>query len=113
MATVEETYKLAANTRFAVLGRALVDARHDHRSRASIVEQLASLRLAEHERQGFVVRIAALARQVGDAARSGADLGPLLAELMAVVDAERHGHIPEEQRVAMREAVLSKGRRSR
>ncbi len=113
MASAEETYKIAANTRFAVLGRALADARSAGQSIAGIVAQLAELRKAEHQKQGFVVRIAALARQIGDASGGGQDTTPLLDELDTVVSEERHGWISEEQAAQMRQHILDMPKKRR
>jgi hypothetical protein len=67
MATIEEQYKLAANTRFAVLARALADNDPGSAAHKMALSELALQRSIEYERRSRQEMLATLGRMIGDA----------------------------------------------
>jgi hypothetical protein len=55
---------------------------------AALIHEAAALRRMEQERTDKAIRFAGLARQVGDAARNGAEMAPLLVLLRDLRRAE-------------------------
>lgn len=84
MATVEETYKISKDTRFAVLGRAVADAALAGQSTLRLIEELEQLRHHEQDSADRETRFAAFARQLGDAARTDKDTTTLINRLRAL-----------------------------
>jgi hypothetical protein len=80
MNNIEESTKLGKEVRWAVIGRAIADGVELQRW----VSEAAILRRQEQDSACRETQFAALARQVGDAVRSGADLAPLLDSLRAL-----------------------------
>ncbi len=79
---VAEAFKIANETRFATIGRAIADAVAGGLPTTKLVEEAQLRRRQEQESADRMTQFAALARQVGDAASSGRDTAPLLARLI-------------------------------
>ena len=88
MNNAEEATKSSRETKWATLGRAIADSSRMGESPAAFIDEAAALRQMEQERTDKASRFAGLARQVGDAARNGADLAPLLLLLRDLRTAE-------------------------
>jgi hypothetical protein len=84
MNNIEESIKLAKETKFAVLGRALADGIKRGENTSAIRQELQVIRLQEQESTSVETRFAALARQVGDADRNGKDASKLIAALVVL-----------------------------
>lgn len=67
----EEATKTARDVKFGVVARALADVAAAGGDTKSLIAQLRTMRLAEQMSQPRFGRFAALARQIGDAARNG------------------------------------------
>ena len=91
MATIEEQYKLAANTRFAVLARALADNDPGSATHEMALSELALQRRIEYERRSRQEMLATLGRMIGDALLKNQDTEPLLHDLRVVRHSERTG----------------------
>jgi hypothetical protein len=78
MSTPAEQTKIAKNTRFATLGRAAADAHNAGQDTSLLLNELATLRQAEHQVSDRQIAFAGLARQLGDAHAAGKDTAPLL-----------------------------------
>jgi hypothetical protein len=78
MKNVEEAIKSSRETKWATLGRAIADSSRMGENPAALINEAATLRQMEQERRDKTSRFAGLARQVGDAARNGAEIAPLL-----------------------------------
>ncbi len=90
----EEATKIAKNTRFAVIGRAIADAQLRGAPCMPMVQEAAILRAAEQSGASREVRFAGLTRQLGDAHRAGTDTGPLLKQLAELRRAELGSSLP-------------------
>lgn len=80
----EEATKIAKETKFAALGRAIADAAHRSEATRHLIAEAETLRRIEQNSADRQMQFAALTRQVGDAAASGRDTAPLLARLTAL-----------------------------
>jgi hypothetical protein len=78
MKNAEETIKISRESKWATLGRAIADYSMMGENPAALIHEAATLRQLEQERTDKAIRFAGLARQVGDAARNGAEMAPLL-----------------------------------
>lgn len=78
MATLAEQTKMAKNTRFATLGRAVADAHRAGRDTSLLTQELMLLRKQEHQVSDRQIAFAGLARQIGDAVGQGRDISDLL-----------------------------------
>ena len=78
MKNAEEATKSSREAKWATLGRAIADYSRMGENPASLIDEAATLRQMEQERRDKTSRFAGLARQVGDAARNGAEIAPLL-----------------------------------
>lgn len=74
----EESTKIARETKFATLGRAIADAHRNRDGTNMLVSQAMMLRRIEQDAADKMTAFAALTRQIGDAARNGKDLTALL-----------------------------------
>lgn len=88
MTTLAEQSKIAKNTRFATLGRAVADAHSTGRDTHMLMHELAQLRHQEEQVSDRQVAFAGLARQLGDAHYAGKDTAALLNRLCTLRDAE-------------------------
>jgi hypothetical protein len=88
MKNAEEAIKISRETKWATLGRAIADYSRMGENPASLIHEAATLRQMEQERTDKASRFAGLARQVGDAARNGAEIGALLLLLRDLRKAE-------------------------
>lgn len=84
MNNIEESIKLAKETRWAVLGRTLADAASQGKPVTAHIAEAELLRRQEQDSADRETQFAALARQVGDAVRKGKDTQPLVAQLVAL-----------------------------
>jgi hypothetical protein len=91
MATIEESYKLAANTRFVVLARKLADAERGSDEYRSTLLHLAAARRIEYQKRSKQEMLGALGRMIGDAVLQGREVDELLADVEAVRHSERTG----------------------
>ena len=78
MNNAQEATKSSREAKWAILGRAIADSSRMGESPAAFIDEAAALRQMEQERTDKASRFAGLARQVGDAARNGAETAPLL-----------------------------------
>ena len=88
MNNAEEATKSSRETKWATLGRAIADYSRMGENPARLIDEAATLRQMEQDRTDKTTCFAGLARQVGDAARNGADLAPLLLLLRDLRTAE-------------------------
>lgn len=88
MKNAEETIKISRESKWATLGRAIADSSRMGENPAVFIHEAAILRQLEQERTDKATRFASLARQVGDAARNGAEIAPLLLLLRDLRTAE-------------------------
>jgi hypothetical protein len=88
MKNAEETIKISREAKWATLGRAMADYSRMGDNPAPLIHEAATLRQMEQERTDKTSRFAGLARQVGDAARNGAEIAPLLLLLRDLRTAE-------------------------
>jgi hypothetical protein len=84
----EEAIKSSRESKWATLGRAIADYSRMGENPAALINEAAILRQMEQERTDKATRFAGLARQVGDAARNGAEMAPLLQLLRDLRTAE-------------------------
>jgi len=84
MSTLAEQTKIAKNTRFATLGRAVADAHRAGLDTKLLLAELATLRAQEHQVSDRQVAFAGLARQLGDAHSTGKETAELLARIAAL-----------------------------
>jgi hypothetical protein len=75
MNNIEESIKLAKETKFAVLGREYADRLMHGKDIGPIAHELQMLRRQEQESTSMETRFAGLARMIGDATRNGKDVG--------------------------------------
>ncbi len=94
----EEATKIARETRFAVLGRAIADALRAGDPAQALIDEATLRRRQEQDSAAKEQRFAALARQIGDANRNGKDLGPLLARAAALRAAELGPAVTDESK---------------
>ena len=78
MNNAEVATKMSRETKWAILGRTIADCIRMGENPAALIDEAATLRQTEQERRDKATRFAGLARQVGDAARNGAEIAPLL-----------------------------------
>ena len=78
MKNAEEATKISRESKWAILGRAIADYSMMGENPAALIHEAAILRQSEQEQRDKATRFAGLARQVGDAARNGAETAPLL-----------------------------------
>ncbi len=97
MNNAEESTKIAKETRFAVLGRAIADNATAGESNARLILEAQILRRKEQDGWTRMTSFAALTRQLGDAARSGKDLSPILVALVALRASELGTKQPQRQ----------------
>lgn len=83
-ATAAERYKIAKETRWAVLGRTIADAASHGQTTTHLVREAQIMRAAEQATSDRNIQFAALVRQIGDAASVGRDVAPLVAQLIAL-----------------------------
>jgi len=88
MKNAEVATKMSREAKWAVLGRAIADCSRMGENPAALIHEAAALRRMEQERTDKAIRFAGLARQVGDAARNGAEMAPLLVLLRDLRRAE-------------------------
>ncbi len=88
MNNAEEAAKSSREAKWATLGRAIADHSRIGENPATLINEAATLRQIEQDRTDKTTRFAGLARQVGDAARNGADIAPLLLLLRDLRTAE-------------------------
>lgn len=93
MNNLEESTKLAKETQWATLGRAIADAMACGRSIEHLIEQAEILRRIEQQSADRETQFAALARQIGDAARKGRNPAPLLERLRQLRHFELTGEV--------------------
>ena len=103
MATIEETFKIAANTKFAVLARALADNAPESAAHRAALEELMLQRRIEHQRRSKQEMLATLGRMIADASLQGRDRAALLADVAAVRHAEKTGEPLETLRNSLGE----------
>lgn len=94
----EEATKIAKETKFAVLGRAIADAHATGAETKRLITQAMELRYIEQQQTDKQIAFAALTRQIGDAARNGKDLAALLDR---IVELRRHEIGPAVSRVPL------------
>ncbi len=82
MINIEESTKIAKDTKFSVLGRAIADGARAGQDVTRHIAEAELLRRQEQESADKNTRFAALARQIGDATRTGRDAGELVVKLM-------------------------------
>jgi hypothetical protein len=90
MNNIEESTKLAKETRWASIGRAIADGS----SREKWMQEAAVLRRQEQDSADRETQFAALARQIGDALRVGRDTAELVGKLVALRTLECTGQRP-------------------
>jgi hypothetical protein len=78
MNNAEEATKINRETKWATLGRAIADYSRMGENPAALIDEAATLRQMEQDQTDKATRFAGLARQVGDAARNGAEMATLL-----------------------------------
>jgi len=88
MKNAQETIKISREAKWAVLGRAIADCGRMGENPAAFIHEAAILRRVEQEGADKAIRFASLARQVGDAARNGAETAPLILRLRDLRRAE-------------------------
>jgi hypothetical protein len=88
MNNAKEATKISPETKWATLGRAMADYSRMGQNPAPFINEAATLRQIELDRADKATRFAGLARQVGDAARNGAEIAPLLLLLRDLRTAE-------------------------
>ena len=88
MNNAQETTKISREAKWAILGRAIADSSRMGENPARLIHEAAALRQMEQERTDKAIRFAGQARQVGDAARNGAEMAPLLLLLRDLKRAE-------------------------
>ena len=88
MNNAQETIKISREAKWAILGRAIADSSRMGENPAALIREAATLRQMEQDRTDKASRFAGLARQVGDAARNGAEIAPLLLLLRDLRTAE-------------------------
>lgn len=91
---IEESTKIAAEAKFATLGRAIADALLNNMDASGLLATVNQLRRIEQDNVDRSTRFAALARQLGDATRTGKDtayLGRLCQELQQLRSHELSG----------------------
>lgn len=76
-----EAEKIASETKFATLGRAIADYSNHGEPIQMLIDEVQNLRRIEQDSADKSTQFAALARQVGDAARVGRDTAPLVQQL--------------------------------
>lgn len=91
MATIEETHKLAKNTRFAILTREAADAALTGQDVEHVLAELDAVRLHELQSSQRLTEFAAIGRQLGDAHRAGRDTSDLLRAAVSLRRLELHG----------------------
>jgi glucose-6-phosphate-specific signal transduction histidine kinase len=82
MTKLDDAVKTGEDVRFTALGRELADRVVRGIGAQSIVDELQLLRRLEQDRGSKAEKIAALARQIGDAARNSKPLETLVARLV-------------------------------
>jgi len=88
MASIEEQHHIAKEAAFTTLGRAIADFTIRGDSAAAAIEEACVRRRQEQDSADRDTQFSSLARQVGDAQRSGRDIAPLLAKLVKLRRAE-------------------------
>ena len=88
MNNAQETTKISREAKWAILGRTIADCIRMGENPAALIHEAATLRQMEQDRTDKASRFAGLARQVGDAARNGAEMAPLLLLLRDLKRAE-------------------------
>jgi len=82
MSTDLDPNKIANETGFATLGRAIAGNMRTGQSIDKLVEDARIRRRQEQDSADRMTQFAGLARQVGDASRAGKDIAPLLDKLV-------------------------------
>ena len=89
MNNAEEATKIARETKFAVLGRAIADSAANGQDPQRLIDQARILRAIEQRNADRQTLFAGLARQIGDAAGVGRDTEPLVERLRELRRRER------------------------
>ena len=84
----EEATKIANETKFAVLGRAIADAHATGAETKRLISEAMTLRYIEQQQTDKEIAFAGITRQIGDAARNGKDTRALLERIVSLRRAE-------------------------
>ena len=81
---LEEADKIANETKFAVLGRAIADEHATGSDTKHLISLAMQMRYIEQQQTDKEIAFAGLTRQIGDAARNGKDTRALLERIVSL-----------------------------
>ncbi len=94
MKDAAEATKIAKETGWSTIACALADATREGNTAtaAYLIDHLREMRLIEQQGSDYNSSMAALGRQIGDAAQKGRDTAPMIAALVKVRNRQLTGH---------------------